>query len=169
MHQYNSLLPKTGASSAAQVTTSALPMKGCSAECFSVITPQVNHCFLNKVPLLEPWIESEPACHGNVVQIPASHWSLLPPHCFKNSSLLRVTNSCIFWMAEDGMGNSFAADFFFFLIWAHISEERPINLPCLEKRHTFHSTIGNKTGDTTRWHNGVLHTHLPFSPNQRTH
>lgn len=59
--------------------------------------------------------------------------------------------------------------FSFFLMCTQISEEMPINLPCLEKRSTFHNTAGNKTGDTTRWHNGVLHTHFPFSPSQRTH
>ncbi|KAK4826515.1 hypothetical protein QYF61_010012 [Mycteria americana] len=63
LHQYNSPLPKTQASSAVQVTTSAIPMKDCSTACFSMIIPEVNHSFLNKVTLLELWTESLPACH----------------------------------------------------------------------------------------------------------
>lgn len=58
LHQYDSLLPKTGASSAAHTMTSAIPRKDCSAAYFAVIIPDVNHIFHNKVPLLELQTES---------------------------------------------------------------------------------------------------------------
>lgn len=84
--------PRQGASSAAQVTTSAIPTKDCSAAYFSMITPEVSHSFLNKVPLLEPRTESLPACplpcHQHTVRSTDFHWSLLPSYCIKNSSLI---------------------------------------------------------------------------------
>lgn len=76
---------------AVQVTTSAIPMKNCSAACFSVITPEVNHSFRNKVPLLEPWTESLlstlPWAHCAEHRF-SFHWSLLLSYRTKNSRLI---------------------------------------------------------------------------------